>query len=111
LATAISKSSCVTCTLLSRRANIPASVHTAWTIKKETFRWINTRWKDQWCAQECWKTYALMSHKWLECFQKHSSLHICKNVARLLMQWEFKQEHSANFFKAQHFDVAMFLSI
>ena len=29
LATAISKSSCVTCTLLSRRANIPASVQTA----------------------------------------------------------------------------------
>jgi hypothetical protein len=29
LATAISKSSWVTCTLLSRRANIPASVQTA----------------------------------------------------------------------------------
>src|SRR4051794_36549178 len=29
LATAISKSSCVTCTLLSLSANIPASVHTA----------------------------------------------------------------------------------
>ena len=29
LATAISKSSCVTCTLLSRRANMPASVQTA----------------------------------------------------------------------------------
>mmetsp|Transcript_10281 Transcript_10281/g.21137 ORF Transcript_10281/g.21137 Transcript_10281/m.21137 type:complete len:209 (+) Transcript_10281:97-723(+) len=29
LLTAISKSSCVTCILLSRRANIPASVHTA----------------------------------------------------------------------------------
>jgi hypothetical protein len=30
LATAISKSSCVTCTLLSLKANIPASVHTAY---------------------------------------------------------------------------------
>jgi len=52
LATAISKSSCVTWILLSRRANIPASVHTAWQIQEPASLGVTKNSKTGWTSSQ-----------------------------------------------------------